>query len=93
MPAEDTANDRTSLIAPAVRTWESHSVTAVHLFGSLARGNDDSLSDIDLWVTVPDGEIAQLIEQRHPARSSLACRQSVAAARPLGPRHERTRHR
>lgn len=43
------------------------------LFGSLARGTADALSDIDLIITVRDEHLAAVIEQRH------------AFAEPLGP--------
>jgi predicted nucleotidyltransferase len=41
-----------------VTLLESHGASQIRLFGSLARGDDDSQSDIDLVVELPDGQSA-----------------------------------
>lgn len=35
-----------------------------HVFGSIARGTNDALSDIDIWITFKDDEIQKVIENR-----------------------------
>ncbi|HAO64358.1 TPA: hypothetical protein DCQ44_00045, partial [Candidatus Taylorbacteria bacterium] len=35
-----------------------------HIFGSLARNDGDTLSDIDIWFTFKDGEVGDVIEKR-----------------------------
>jgi hypothetical protein len=35
-----------------------------HIFGSIARGTNDALSDIDLWLTFEDTEIQHILEGR-----------------------------
>jgi predicted nucleotidyltransferase len=35
-----------------------------HLFGSMARGTNDALSDIDIWLTFEDGNIRGVLEGR-----------------------------
>jgi predicted nucleotidyltransferase len=35
-----------------------------HVFGSIARGTNDALSDIDIWITFGDGEIKKALENR-----------------------------
>jgi len=35
-----------------------------HIFGSIARGTNDALSDIDIWVTFEDDKIKKVIENR-----------------------------
>lgn len=35
-----------------------------HVFGSIARGTNDALSDIDIWITFEDDEIQKAIEDR-----------------------------
>lgn len=36
-----------------------------HLFGSMARGDDDALSDVDFWATFPDARIDHVVPMRH----------------------------
>lgn len=35
-----------------------------HVFGSIARGTNDALSDIDVWITFEDDKIQKVIEDR-----------------------------
>lgn len=35
-----------------------------HVFGSIAKGTNDALSDIDIWITFKDEEIEQVLENR-----------------------------
>jgi predicted nucleotidyltransferase len=46
-------------------------VGAAWLFGSLARGDADDLSDIDLWVVVSDEHIAEVVAARREYVSQL----------------------
>ena len=34
-----------------------------HIFGSLARGNSDAYSDIDIWFTFPDEDIEKVLRR------------------------------
>jgi predicted nucleotidyltransferase len=72
MLCRDHIASRTLLISLAIRKFDEANVVATHLFGSLARGEGDPLSDIDLWVTVPDGEIARVVEKRHQIFADIA---------------------
>jgi predicted nucleotidyltransferase len=40
-------------------------VVAAWLFGSLGRGNEDDLSDLDLWVVVGDDFCDEMVAERH----------------------------
>lgn len=42
-----------------------------HVFGSIARGTSDALSDIDIWLTFKDEEIRQIIQGRMAAYASF----------------------
>lgn len=42
-----------------------------HLFGSLGRGSADELSDIDIWLTFKDENIAQVLERRFEYYSQI----------------------
>src|SRR3989442_185935 len=46
-------------------------VVAAWLFGSLGRGHEDDLSDLDLWVVVGDEWIDTFIGERRPYASQL----------------------
>lgn len=35
-----------------------------HVFGSIARGTNDALSDIDIWITFDDDKVQKIIEDR-----------------------------
>ncbi|QQR82830.1 nucleotidyltransferase domain-containing protein [Candidatus Campbellbacteria bacterium] len=35
-----------------------------HIFGSIARGANDALSDVDIWVTFEDSDIQKILENR-----------------------------
>jgi len=43
----------------------------IHTFGSTARGTNDALSDIDIWVTFEDDKIQKAIEDRMAAYSKF----------------------
>jgi len=42
-----------------------------HIFGSMAKGTNDALSDIDIWITFDDGKIQQVIESRMASYSKF----------------------
>ncbi len=42
-----------------------------HIFGSLAQGTDDALSDIDIWITFEDTDIEKAIKNRKEAYSKF----------------------
>jgi predicted nucleotidyltransferase len=42
-----------------------------HLFGSMARGDDDALSDVDFWATFPDARIDIVVRMRHALLSEI----------------------
>ena len=46
-------------------------VKAAWLFGSLGRGDGDTLSDIDLWVVVEDEQIGKVIRRPHQITSQI----------------------
>ena len=46
-------------------------VKAAWLFGSMGRGDEDALSDIDLWVIVDDDQIANVIAHSHQFASQI----------------------
>lgn len=43
--------------------FKDHAIEA-HIFGSMARGTNDALSDIDIWITFEDEKIQKAIEDR-----------------------------
>ena len=67
MPAE-----RDDILERAVAAFKREGAAAVHLFGSLARGDGDHLSDVDLWITVPDDKIHTLVARRFEIFGSIA---------------------
>jgi len=67
-----TTTSRDALLKRTVAILEVEGASAVHLFGSLARGDADALSDIDLWITVPDDEIARWVDRRFEIFNDIA---------------------
>jgi predicted nucleotidyltransferase len=63
---------RDELLTRTATTFAGERAAAIHLFGSLARGDGDDLSDIDLWITVPDDKIEHLIERRFEVFNGIA---------------------
>ena len=87
---------RDELLARAVTTLETEGAAAIHLFGSLARGDGDVLSDIDLWATVPDAEIERVIERRFEifdAVAEIVIHHEAPRNRPLGGSYTLVIHR
>ncbi len=79
--------ERDELLNRAVRQFQAESATAIHLFGSLARRDGDHLSDIDLWITVPDDKIHALVARRFEIFGSIAdilIHHEAPRNRPLG---------
>jgi predicted nucleotidyltransferase len=88
--------DRDALLARAVDVFEGEGASAIHLFGSLARGDHDPLSDIDLWLTVPDAGIGAMIERRFEIFSDVAeavIHHEAPRNRPLGGAYTLVIHR
>lgn len=57
--------ERDALLERSVEMLQADdAVTAAWLFGSLGRGNGDSLSDLDLWVGIKDNHVPQLGQAR-----------------------------
>jgi len=78
---------RDAILARAIGVFGSIGVTAIHLFGSLGRGTGDALSDLDIWITVDDDDIADRIAERDQlfARvSPLLIKHEAPQNRPLG---------
>ncbi|CAN5733231.1 hypothetical protein BH23CHL2_BH23CHL2_04580 [soil metagenome] len=87
---------RDELLSRAVDAFEREGATAVHIFGSLARGDGDALSDIDLWITVPDDEIEQITDRRLAAFNDIAevvIHHEAPRNRPLGGSYTLVIHR
>ena len=88
--------ERDELLNRAVRQFEAEGATAIYLFGSLARGDGDAFSDIDLWITVPDNTIEQLIDRRFEifnAISDVLIHHEAPRNRPLGGSYTLVIHR
>ena len=60
------------LFAMTERLLADVRVVAAWLFGSLGRGDADALSDIDLFVIVPDSEFIELVNQCHAFMAQIA---------------------
>ena len=54
---------RSKVLNDIVLLFKDHALEA-HIFGSIARGADDALSDIDIWITFDDEKIKKIIEER-----------------------------
>lgn len=61
---------REGLIERALAAFAPAAVEA-HLFGSVARGEDDALSDVDIWFTFEDGNIEKAVAGRMEAYARL----------------------
>jgi predicted nucleotidyltransferase len=78
---------RDAILARAIEVFGSIGAAAIHLFGSTGRGTDDALSDLDLWITVDDNDIAHRVTERDAlfARvSPLLIKHEAPQNRPLG---------
>jgi predicted nucleotidyltransferase len=70
------AQERSQLLRIITEALEKDErVKAAWLFGSLGCGEEDALSDIDLWVIVEDSWIGEIINRPHP--------QAALAAQPI----------
>ena len=57
-----------------------HGATAVHVFGSVARGEDGPESDVDLLVSLRDGtNLFDLVEMERELERLLGCRVDVVS--------------
>lgn len=66
-----------------------YGVTNVRVFGSIARGEDDEKSDVDLLVSIPDGfSLFDHIEFMQELEVLLRCKVDVASERGLKKRTE-----
>jgi hypothetical protein len=67
-----------------LRLAERHGFTRPRLFGSVARGDDDEASDVDLLVTrVPGADPFALLDLREELERLLGCRVDVLVEHPL----------
>ncbi|MDP2669040.1 MAG: nucleotidyltransferase domain-containing protein [bacterium] len=48
----------------SIKLFFQDKAVEAHVFGSMARGNTDALSDIDIWFTFKDANIGKALEQR-----------------------------
>ncbi|MDP2655164.1 MAG: nucleotidyltransferase domain-containing protein [bacterium] len=48
----------------AIIDFYKYEAIEAHIFGSMARGTNDALSDIDIWLTFEDSKIQKIIEDR-----------------------------
>ncbi len=51
------------LVEDISRSFSAKAVEA-HVFGSIAKGTNDSLSDVDIWITFKDEEIEDVLKNR-----------------------------
>jgi len=66
------AAERRALLERAVTLLNNDErVVAAWLYGSLGRGTEDALSDIDLWVVVQDEHIEAVRDKRHEYAAAL----------------------
>ncbi len=87
---------RRCLLARAVEVLAAHCALAVHLFGSLARGGGDALSDLDLWATFPDAHLPGLVPRRaalYQAIGEVLIAHETPRNRPLGGCYSLVLHR
>ncbi len=89
-------SSRDDLLDRAVALFLQEGATALHLFGSLARGDGDALSDIDLWITVPDELIDDLVARRsvvYAAVGEVFIEHEAPRNRPVGGAYTLVLHR
>jgi hypothetical protein len=87
---------RAELLARAIEAFAARQALAIHQFGSLARGDGDALSDLDLWITVPDERLPGVDRQRAGTYRRVAdvlIRHEAAQNSPLGGRYSLVIHR
>jgi hypothetical protein len=58
------ASTRAKLLARVEAVLRERSALAVHLLGSLGRGRYDEFSDVDVWATIADDSIDDVVRQR-----------------------------
>lgn len=63
---------RDDLVARAVDVFERAGAVEGHLLGSLGRGDADELSDVDMWITFTDADVARAIEERFGLYQGIA---------------------
>jgi len=63
-------NIQEKLVNDIVGLFKDEAVEA-HLFGSMARGTNDALSDIDIWFTFEDSDIERILENRFEKYSQI----------------------
>jgi hypothetical protein len=69
---QDQEQSRERLRRAAVAVLASEGALAVHQLGSLARGTGDELSDLDLWATFRDHDLASVVARRTAAYARVA---------------------
>src|SRR3989344_3195307 len=52
---------RRQLLEKIVSTFVSLSPVAIHQFGSGSKGFKDEFSDIDIWITIDDGQVDKVL--------------------------------
>lgn len=52
-------------ILEKVKNLFNNSAIEAHIFGSIARGNSDAFSDIDIWFTFKDEDIEEILANRY----------------------------
>lgn len=51
-------------ITEIVSFFKDEEAVEAHVFGSMAKGTNDALSDIDIWITFEDEKMAKVLESR-----------------------------
>lgn len=63
---------REHLLEQALAVFAGHGAVAIHQLGSLARGEGDALSDLDLWITFKDGALPSVTAQQEQIYAEVA---------------------
>lgn len=56
---------RAELLDTITKSFSELQPLAIHQLGSLAKGNADEFSDLDIWITFPDEDLKTIIKNRH----------------------------
>ncbi|MDO5535727.1 MAG: helix-turn-helix domain-containing protein [Propionibacteriaceae bacterium] len=71
------------------RVLARHGMTRPRLFGSVARGDDEPGSDVDLVVDIaPDADVLDVIDAADELEELLGCHVDIVTSRALHPDHE-----
>lgn len=60
------------MLARSIAAFRAAGATALHVLGSVGRGTDDAFSDLDLWITVDDAQIGDIVRRRDMLFNNVA---------------------